>query len=72
MLQNMGKDIDVWGPVAKGDLSAVSGWLREKIHQYGSLMEPTDVVKNACGDFDPAVYTDYLMKKYRGIYGLDK
>ena len=72
MLQNMEKDIDVWGSVAKGDLSAISGWLREKIHQYGSLMEPTDVVKNACGDFDPAVYTDYLTKKYRGIYGLDK
>ena len=72
MLQNMEKDIDVWGSVAKGDLSAVSGWLREKIHQYGSLMEPADVVKNACGDFDPAVYTDYLTKKYREIYGLDK
>ena len=70
MLQNMEKDIDVWGPVAKGDLSAVSGWLMDKVHQYGSFLEPADVVKNACGTFDPSVYTDYLTKKYTELYRL--
>lgn len=70
MLKNMEQEIDVWGTVARGDLSAVSGWLKEKVHQYGSLMEPADVVKNACGTFDPTVYTDYLTKKYCEIYGL--
>ena len=70
MLQNMEKDIDVWGPVAKGDLSAVSGWLMDKVHQYGSFLEPADVVKNACGTFDPSVYTDYLTKKYTELYHL--
>lgn len=70
MLRNMEQDIDVWGPVSRGDLSQVSGWLREKIHQYGGLMEPADVVKNACGDFDPTVFADYLEKKYTGLYGL--
>lgn len=71
MLANMEKEFDVWEPVAKGDLSQVSAWLREKIHQYGSLKAPKDVVKNACGDFDPTVYTDYLTKKYTEIYQLD-
>jgi len=70
MLRAMEKDIDVWGPVAEGDLSQVSGWLGEKIHQYGSLLEPKDVVKNAFGEFDPTVYTDYLEKKYRELYGI--
>ena len=70
MLRNMEKEIDVWGPVAKGDLSQVSAWLREKVHQYGSLKPPKDVVKNACGEFDPTVYTDYLTKKYTEIYRL--
>ena len=70
MLQNMEKDIDVWGPVAKGDLSVVSGWLKDKVHQYGSFLEPADVVKNACGTFDPSVYTDYLTKKYTELYRL--
>ena len=70
MLQNMEKEIDVWGPVSKGDLSIVSGWLKDKVHQYGSFLEPADVVKNACGIFDPSVYTDYLTKKYTELYQL--
>ena len=70
MLQNMEKDIDVWDPVSKGDLSIVSGWLKDKVHQYGSFLEPADVVKNACGTFDPSVYTDYLTKKYTELYQL--
>lgn len=72
MLQQMEKEIDVWGPVAKGDLSQISNWLREKIHQYGCLMEPTEVVKQACGTFDPTVYTEYLKKKYSALYGLEQ
>ena len=70
MLKNMEKEVDVWGTVGKGDLSAVSAWLGEKIHQYGSSMEPADVVKNACGEFDPVVYADYLTEKFSKIYNL--
>lgn len=70
MLREMEKDIDVWGPVAQGDLSTMSGWLKEKIHQYGSLLEPADVLKNACGGFDPSAYTEYLERKYRFLYRL--
>lgn len=71
MLRNMEKDVDVWGQVAKGDLSGVSAWLKEKVHQYGGLLEPADVVKNACGEFDPSVYTDYLEEKYKKLYQID-
>lgn len=70
MLKNMERDVDVWGQVARGDLSGVTGWLTEKVHKFGGLMEPADVVKNACGDFDPTVYTDYLTQKYSELYGL--
>ncbi|MDY2627935.1 MAG: carboxypeptidase M32 [Lachnospiraceae bacterium] len=70
MLQNMEKEIDVWGPVARGDLSFVSSWLKEKVHQYGSLLEPAEIVRNACGEFDPTVYTDYLTAKYTQLYHL--
>ena len=70
MLKNMEQDIDVWGPVSRGDLSGVSGWLGEKVHRYGGLLEPANVVKNACGQFDPTVYADYLEKKYSELYGL--
>lgn len=70
MLQNMEKEMDVWSRVAKGDLSEVSAWLKEKVHQYGSYLEPAEVVKNACGEFEPEVYVDYLTRKYTELYGL--
>ena len=60
----------MFGQVAKGDLSGVTGWLRDKVHQYGQLMEPAEVVRNACGTFDPHYYLDYLTKKYTELYGL--
>lgn len=70
MLQNMEKEMDVWTAVGKGDLTGVSAWLGDKVHQYGSLMTPAEIVKNACGQFDPTVYTDYLTKKYTELYHL--
>ncbi len=70
MLQRMEQDIDVWGPVGRGDLSPVTAWLREKVHQYGGFLEPADVLRNACGVFDPNVYAEYLEKKFGDLYGL--
>ena len=70
MLRSMERDMDVWGGVSKGDLAGVTGWLREHIHKYGCMLEPADIIKNACGDFDPTAYTDYLTKKYSALYGL--
>ena len=70
MLRNMEREFDVWGPVGRGDLSQVSAWLKDKVHQYGGLLTPAQVVKNACGDFDPGVYTDYLVQKYSELYRL--
>lgn len=70
MLRRMEQDVDVWGAAARGDLAPITGWLREKVHQYGGLMEPADVVKNACGDFSPEDYIQYLTRKYTELYGL--
>ena len=70
MLRRMEQDVDVWGAAAKGDLTPITAWLREKVHQYGGLMEPADVVKNACGDFSAEDYIRYLTRKYTELYGL--
>lgn len=48
----------------------MTGWLREHVHQYGQLLEPADVVRNACGTLDPQVYLDYLTRKYTELYAL--
>ena len=70
MLQNMEKDVDVWSSVARGDLSPVTEWLKEKVHKFGSSLQPADVIANACGKVDPTIYTDYLVKKYTDLYNL--
>lgn len=70
MLRRMEQDVDVWGAAAKGDLTPITAWLQEKVHQYGGLMEPADVVKNACGDFSAEDYIQYLTRKYTELYGL--
>jgi len=70
MLRNMEEEVDVWNDAGRGDLTNISSWLWVKVHRHGGLMEPADVVKNACGEFDPTVYTDYLEWKYRKLYDL--
>ena len=71
MLREMEKTVDVWETVAKGDLSPVTAWLTEKIHQYGNLRKPREILPAAMGGpLDAAVYTGYLKKKYSELYGL--
>ena len=70
MLRNMEKEMDVWGPVSRGDLTDVTAWLKEHVHQYGSLLEPSEIIRKACGEFAPSAYTDYLTDKYSRLYGL--
>ena len=70
MLQNMEAEIDVWNEVSNGNLSAISDWLRERVHQYGSYLEPAEVIKKSCGEFEPEVFVEYLIKKYTEIYKL--
>ncbi len=71
MLRRMEKDIDVWGPVSEGDLSAVTAWLKEHVHKYGCLKDPAEIVKNACGgEFDAKYYVEYLEEKFSKLYEL--
>ena len=67
MQQELG---DVFSDVEKGDLSRITGWLKEHIHRYASFKKPGQVFEDACGKFDATYYTDYLTKKYTEIYNL--
>jgi carboxypeptidase Taq len=59
------------GMMAKGDVSAATGWLRERLQRHGGLYEPRDVVRRACG-FEPSEgpLLDYLEGKFGEIYGV--
>ena len=61
---------DIWADVAKGDLSRVTGWLKENIHRHASFKKPGALFEEVCGKFDASYYTDYLTKKYTELYNL--
>lgn len=67
----MEKEMDVGAQIKTGNLAPIVEWLREKIHKYGMLKKPQELLEAATGEsFNPKYYTDYLIKKYSRIYGL--
>lgn len=72
MLCKMEEDLgDIWADVAKGDLSKVTGWLKDKIHRHASFIKPDELFRSVCGEFDAKYFTDYLTEKYHKLYELD-
>jgi carboxypeptidase Taq len=57
--------------MAEGDVSAATGWLRDRLQRHGGLYEPREVVRQACG-FEPSEgpLLDYLEAKFGEIYGV--
>ena len=69
-LQEMKKSFDPFAAVEAGDLTPVENWLEERIWRHGRMVDPADLFRSVCGDFDPAVYADYLEDKFTELYGL--
>ncbi|MDT8855131.1 carboxypeptidase M32 [Paracoccaceae bacterium Fryx2] len=57
--------------LAKGNTSAATGWLREKVQRHGGLYTPAEVIGQACG-FAPSEgpLLDNLEAKFRDLYRL--
>ena len=71
MLRQMEKEMDVWKQVEQGDLSGITAWLGRKVHRFGRLKKPQEILMNAMGGpLDPKVYTGYLKDKYSALYGI--
>ena len=71
VLREMEEELgDVYADVAKGDLSKVTAWLKEKIHRHASFKKPGALFEEVCGKFDASYYTDYLTKKFTELYDL--
>jgi len=57
--------------IAQGKFDTVLGWMREKVHQYGSKYEPQEIMLKATGSkITPEPYIKYLKTKYGEIYDL--
>ena len=56
--------------IKRGELSVPLVWLREHVHQLGSLYTPAELVKHATGKpFDSSDFIKYLNDKFTLIYG---
>lgn len=59
------RDLDLSSLIRRADLDPVKRWLREKIHRYGSVYPPRELIKRSLGeDIDPTAFTAYLERKY--------
>lgn len=56
---------------SKGNFYDLRRWLCTKLHQWGSMLRPDDLIKHATGaPLSSKAYVDYLNKKYRHLYRL--
>ena len=57
--------------LASGQIHTITKWLNEKIHWYGSLREPKEVIHAVCGkELSAKPLLDYFTKKYTEVYHL--
>ena len=62
-LPNLENDLE------NGEIGPAKNWLTEKIHQYGSMYEPKDLIKKATGkEFSVEPLIGYLEKKFTDLY----
>lgn len=55
--------------VANGDLIQIKRWFIEKVHQYGKMKKPLEILQEATGeDLNARYLIDYLNEKYSEIY----
>ena len=71
MLRQMRGDVDVDAAARAGDLRPVTRWLGARIHRYGKLLTPAQLLESACGaPFEAQHYVDYLKQKFTDLYGI--
>jgi len=67
----MQEEIDVEEALIDGDVSKITTWLKENIHQYGSSKNAKELLKDVTGEeLNTKYYIDYLTEKYSKLYEL--
>lgn len=65
LLAYMEKDMDVYGNIRNGNIAAIKSWLTDKIHKYGALYEPEQLISMINGEkLNADYYVAYLRKKF--------
>ncbi|WP_066397238.1 carboxypeptidase M32 [Neobacillus mesonae] len=74
ILRTIEKDLPEFkSHIENGRFDVIHGWLKEKIHQYGKLYTPNELIVRVTGEELNADYlVEYLEKKYSEVYGLEE
>ena len=57
--------------IAHGELANLLGWLREKVHRFGKIYEPKELMTLITGEEpDPSYFMRYITNKYSQLYQL--
>lgn len=71
LYHTMKKELDVEKILELGEMEKIKNWLHEKIHRYGKMKTPRELIKDITGeDLNPRYYIDYLKDKYSKVYGI--
>lgn len=72
LFEAMQRDLPDWQDgLARGDASACTGWLRDRLQKHGALRLPRETIAAACGTTpSEAPLLDYLDAKFGEIYRL--
>jgi carboxypeptidase Taq len=66
------KEIPYESQLASGNVREILAWLRQHIHQHGSVYTPDELIKKATGKkLTSKPYLNYITEKYTRLYGLD-
>jgi len=71
ILATMEKELPNWRKqIEKGNLSPVKNWLIKKVHSYGDLYDPPELIRKITGkELNVKPYLSYLNQKYSKLYG---
>ncbi len=57
--------------IGRGEMLKIKEWLSEKIHKYGKLLTPAEILMDVTGEeINPEYLVEYLESKYKAIYNL--
>lgn len=55
--------------IRKGEILMIREWLTDKVHRFGKMLRPQEIIRQATGEPLQARYLiDYLTKKYKELY----
>jgi len=65
MRKAMMSEINLYEKIVTGDFKSIKEWQREKIHKYGAVFAPKELLKRSLGsEYAPEALIDYLVEKY--------